>query len=366
MIKYIVSLLILFFSVNATAESSPESIRVGFTSVLTGPWAIWGTNGRDGVALAAQSTSNRFDIEFQDDRCDPKEALSNTRKFLSHNPPEILIVGCMENLEAIAPVARLHDLPVFALGNITDDILNRYDNVFALNAYADLDARFIAPYLEKLDSVHSIAIVHGTNNVGEKMGRTVEDEVVKRKLKVSIKIATPVETTDFRTVAARIVHSKPDVVWVHQSEATLLTFIRQLRESGYKGEIVTIFTLESDATKKAAPAFLEGVKYTFPTEGTDNSLKTQEFKINFKTKFGYEANANASIAFDALHVIDRAVTQCQRLGLECYRKFFGANRQFDGVAGRLTVTENRGALRPYGVKEFRGGNFIWVERNVGL
>ena len=37
---------------------------------------------------------------------------------------------------------------------------------------------------------------------------------------------------------------------------------------------------------------------------------------------------------------------------------------YDGVSGHLTITKNRGAMRPYGIKEFRSGDFIWVKRNI--
>ena len=349
----------------ALGENSSKPITIGFTTVLSGPWAAWGTSGLNGVLLASEINRNKYSINYQDDRCEPKVALSNVRKFILDSP-ELIIAGGMEVLEAIAPVAKKESLPIFSLGSITENILKKHNNIIALNAFADLDARYLAPYLASLNTIKSISLVHGTNQVGEAMADQLVVELTKRKIKILSKEAVPVETLDFKDIVTKIVHQNPDSVWVHQSENTLLTFIRQLKQLGYKGEIYTIFTFECDSTKTMAGNFLEDVKYTFPLgQNIANQIKVN-FETSYREKHGSMPDENAAIGYDAFFIIDKAISACREKGLECYQNYFSKGLTFNGASGKLHITKTRGAMRPYGIKRYHSGEFEWVEREINI
>ena len=345
------------------AEDKP--LAVGFSSILSGPWAAWGSSLHNGFFLAKEQSLTALSIDFQDDRGDPKTTLNNVQKFVAEGV-RVVVIGPMESLEAGAPIAARKDIPVFALGNITEDILIRHPNIIALNAYADADPRFIAVYLQSLGRIRTLAIVNGTNSVGEVMGARMMAEAKKRGLKVVGQFSLAVDSSDYRPVIAKLSHLRPDALFVHQGEQGLLTFLRQSRQGGFYGEIYTIFTIENDETTKNMGPYLEGIKYTFPA-GPDNAAPdTVKFLLDYESRYHASAGGNAAIGFDALRIIETSLRACPSASLDCLMSYFKETPNFTGVAGTLTIDHNRGPIRPLGLKEIRNGKFVWVTKKIEL
>ncbi len=356
--------LLIFVTVFAHGEQPSSPPHIGISSILTGPWASWGTSVKDGFLLAAEHSGLPFKIEFQDDQADSKQVLSNVQKFLMERK-DLIVIGPMEGIDAAAPIVAKHGLPVIALGEITDDILRRQPNVIALNTYADADPRYTAAFLAKV-GMKRLAIVNGSNNVGEAMGARMETEAKLRSITVVSHDAVQIDTADFRTLAAKIRKSAPDAVFIHQGDHGLLNFVRQLRLGGYKGEILTIFTFESDETRKAYGTYLNGVKYTFPLGADPTDANWRSFSDAFEKRYGYLANANAAMAYDSFRILEQALVACPDAKLDCFTEHFKKHSDYSGAAGSLRINENRGPQRPMGIKEIRDGKFEWVLRDIVL
>lgn len=340
-------------------------ISLGFSSILSGPWAAWGVGVHNGFFLAKEQFGEPLRVDFQDDRGEPKQTLSNVQKFVAERS-QVIVIGPMEGLEAAAPIAARKGLPVFALGSITEEILARHPNLIALNAYADADPRYLAAYLQSATTVRTLAILTGTNNVGETMGARMALEAKRRGIEVVRQVSMAVDSSDYRTVVSKLASARPDALFVHQGEQSLLTFIRQAREGGFKGDIYTIFTLETDETRKAMGPHLEGVRYTFPLGTDSGDPKTQKFIKDYQLRYGEIPGGNAAIGFDAFHIIVRSLRSCSSAELECLLAHFREMPDYHGVAGMLTIDSKRGPVRPFGLKEIRNGEFVWLAKDIPL
>ena len=366
MIPRVFILFITVFSILWSTTSSAETqnkIPIGLSTVLSGPWSSYGTSLKNGVNLAQEQVKNSFEIDIQDDRCESKTALSNAQKFLQAGT-KIIMLGCMETLEAVAPVAARKDALVVSLGFISDDILALHNNIIGLSTFADAETRSLGPYIHSLKTIDSVVVINGTNNVGEALGSRLVSDLKKLGIKVKLHLSIPVETTDFRSLIAKALKESPSAIYVHQSEATLLSFVRQVREAGYKGRLFTSF-IENDSTKRAMGDYLEGIEYSYPLSSARKNLKWEEFNVAYTNKFAESPNPYAGIAYDAAVLIDSAVSRCGSVKKDCVLKFF-TDLKYDGVAGHLEMTKLRGALRPMGIKRIEEKQFVWVVKDNKL
>lgn len=348
----------------APAESAAQAdpIKLGFSNVLTGIWASWGNELRQGVGLAAKNLGAKFDIDYQDDHADAAACLTNVQRFLNSGI-RLILIAAVENVEAVAPAAQKRGAIVFCLGGVFDAIRKAYPNVISVNNDPDAEALFLAPYLAARGDVKTAVVIHGSNNYGEVLGATVARQLAEHGIKILGQESVPIDSTDFRAFLPRLLKGKPDIVFAHQSENTLLVLIRQLREAGHRGEIYTNLAIESDATRRSMASYLEGVHYTYPVVPAEQEPVRREFVERFRAAYHQEPGQVSATGYDALNLINQAVGQCGASDTACLSRYFLTPRDYSGAAGKMTLTPTS-VVRPFGIKEIRNGDFVWVTKDV--
>jgi len=344
------------------AEEAP--FRVGLSMPLSGPWANWGEPVKNGMLLATQRSQNNLRIDFQDDGCEPKRALTNFIKFLKVDNHKINFLGCIESVDAVAPLVGKEGGVLLTLGGMAEDIVRRYPHVQGLYALVDTEARYLIPYLRDELKVSNIAIVGHEALFGEIFSGSLEKLSKRYGMRVTRRERLPLELTDFRSVIARLLKDNPQAVAVHIGEGPQGSFIKQLRASGYKGVVVAGFTFESEEVRKAGGEALEGVLYTYPLNEAADQSAYLEFARSYKERFGSEPNNNAAMAYDIALLLDRALNKCGRTDPPCVLDFFATLGTFNGVGGSVTIDHNRSPTRPYGIKTLKAGGYQWVTGKI--
>src|SRR3989344_8762822 len=90
---------------NETASVS-EPIKIGVVAPLTGPVADYGEEIRKGI-ISANIASSSIQFVFEDDKCDPKEAVSAFKKLTEFEKVQFIIgPACGSPQEAIVPLLK--------------------------------------------------------------------------------------------------------------------------------------------------------------------------------------------------------------------------------------------------------------------
>jgi ABC-type branched-subunit amino acid transport system substrate-binding protein len=110
---------------------------------------------------------------------------------------------------------------------------------------------------------------------------------------------------------------------------------------------------------------LEGVLYTYPVEAS-KGVKYETFRKHYIDRFKVEPQTTSAIAFDGMQLLDQAITACATIDRSCITNYFAHRGTFDGLGGRVIFGTDRSALRPYGLKEFKQGEYRWVERELPI
>jgi len=212
--------------------------------------------------------------------------------------------------------------------------------------------------------VKRLAVVAHTGLFGEVIGSSLERLAARSGITVVVRERITWDETHFRSLIGRILASQPEAIAVHTGDAALGLFIKQLREAGYRGLVTAGFNFESEAVRKTGGAALEGVIYTYPASEASDPAEYRTFAAEYAKRFGAEPNNNAAMAYDVMLMLDAAVTGCGGANPDCLLKHFAGLGAYDGLGGRLTITRDRIPLRPYGLKEYAGGKYRWIEKHA--
>ncbi len=356
--------------INNSSGTIPENnplVTIGFVTPLSGPFAEWGTSIRNGMEIALKETKHQFRVNYEDDVCDPKNAVTIANKLFSVDKIKIIIgPGCIDGLKAVAPLAEQHKALLFSTGLLDDGVFTENKNVINLANQISTEARYLAAYL-KTQPIKKVAIVHGTNLFGEELGNRLPDFLNEYSIMVTSTNSTSLDETDFKTIILSIFKNKPDAIFIHQGEVQIGTFAKQLRELGHTTQVFSYYGTESQSVLKTGGNALEGVKYTYPVNSEESSPGAVRFEQRYAQRFPHQIpSATSRFIYDGMILLDQALDTCGSENAKCIAFFFKHFGTYRGISGDMTFNNDGSITRPFGIKEVRNGKFEWVEKRIEL
>lgn len=241
---------------SAPATTTAEPIKIGVIAPLTGIVADYGEEIRRGVEA---SGSAGVQFIYEDDKCDPKEAVSAFKKLTEIDKVSFIIgPACGSPQEAIAPLLKdgktLVMLPSAAS-----------DGLFAASGGAMYDAQyslqdegaFIARSMEQL-GLKKVALITYKNAFSQSIA-----DAFKKEYKGEIgELAFTDMATDVSSEIVKIKGQKYDAVFVADISFFFGKGVEKLRQYGMNAPIFAQYTVELPAVRPLT----EGVIYSFPAD----------------------------------------------------------------------------------------------------
>ncbi|MDD5163151.1 MAG: ABC transporter substrate-binding protein [Candidatus ainarchaeum sp.] len=363
LIIVIIALALLF--AGCTEQPKETKIKIGFMAPLTGSFADWGRSIQEGMQLALEDTNHKFNVDYQDDACDPKQGVTIINKFLGTGEINLIIgPGCIESLKAIAPIAEQNNILLFSTGLLDNEVFEKHKNIINLASQISTEGRYLASYLDS-QKVKRVAIVYGTNPFGVEHSKTFPIFLKDYNIEVTSIEGSALDTTDFKTIILKVMNTNPEVIFIHQGEKQIGLFVKQLRELGYSTQVYGYYGTEAQSVIETGGEALEGMLYTYPVNSAENSPQKKEFERRYSEKFGKDKvpSATSFFVYDGMMLVDKAMAVCQSLDTECIKGFF-EGRDYIGISGNMKFEKNGSITRPFGIKKIENGKFVWVTKKI--
>lgn len=170
-----------------------------------------------------------------------------------------------------------------------------------------------------------------------------------------------IETSDFRTQIKRIENSGAEGVFVVALNFQNGNIVKQMDEIGTKLKIFGQFEIEDSVFLEHAGKGSECVYYVYPQ--ISNTKESREFITAFKEKYNIEPNYYSYIGYDALKLYDFAINQCGVIdsNSKCATDAILGVKNFSGVSGLITFTDNKEISRDFVIKTIKDGQFVKYE-----
>lgn len=216
--------LALALALTATPALAADPVKIGITTILSGPIADRGQSEQYGAQLALDQINQAggvlgrpVEAFYGDNACDPKVGVPATERLIGQEHVPVLIGAlCTPVTHAIQPVVQQAKIPLIIATSAGQDFVDA--SGVGGNAYtwktipSEIDiARALLGYLKK-QGVQSVAIAGDDNGFSKAnvigLGR-VAGEV---GIHVTTSILVPAGETDLAPIVAQVKDSSPSVV----------------------------------------------------------------------------------------------------------------------------------------------------------
>jgi ABC-type branched-subunit amino acid transport system substrate-binding protein len=225
------------------------------------------------------------------------------------------------------------------LSTIQDDRVQCY--TLARRIYSDLSLRRIA--LLRVDDRYGKFGVAKFKDASRRLGHPVVNEQ-----------RYAVTDTDFHQQLQLIDQANADgiVIWGDAQQAAQI--LKQMREVGMKQHVFGSYRVLGDDLIPMAGSASEGLEAVFPYDPTQATPAWLAFRQRFEKRFGRRPDAFASLAFDTMNLLLKAICQAG-LNRGRIRDALTSLEQYKGVTGVMVFDPNCKNIAPLYLARIRGG-----------
>ena len=162
--------------------------------------------------------------------------------------------------------------------------------------------------------------------------------------------------TDFRRALRIIGESGADGIVIWGDAAPAGGILKQMREMGMKQRVFGSFRVLGDDMLRLAGDAAEGLEIVYPFDPTRDDPTWVAFQKHYRTRYGAPPDAFASLAYDTMSVLLRAVCEAG-LNRGRIRDALTAVQHYKGVTGEMEFDPNCKNIVPLYLATVHGGKY---------
>ncbi|MER6975811.1 ABC transporter substrate-binding protein [Streptomyces carpinensis] len=328
-----------------SVKGLPSTVKIMSIKEMSGAVAFAGTNATKGIDLAVEQINqqkflgdSKLEIDLKDSAASAQQAASLATQAISDKSyAAILGPASSAQATAISPIAQKSGLPVVYTQAGSDGVLvGNY--TYRVTAPAESYYQLAGQYL-KSKHVKTAAVLFNSGNptltqLGQKTVPALAD---KYGFKVRSSDGVQVTAQDFTSNASKIAQAKPDAVFLLLTGPQDPVAVTQLRQDGYRGEIVGMTSMGAGNLKTAGKT-AAGVVWPSNFSALDTNESTKKFVEAYKAKYGEVPNNYAAEAYDAAWFLARGIKEAGSASRTEIQKGLAkvAASGFEGAQGAMT------------------------------
>ncbi|MFZ9752518.1 MAG: ABC transporter substrate-binding protein [Cyanobium sp.] len=300
----------LFFYTSTTANFEPKKRNnlVGAVLFLTGPQASLGKEVQRGIELAKEDVKDTHNINLaiEDSKDDPATAIAAINRLKVKNPDIYIITGDVVTLRS-RPVLEQFKIPALATVAAGPGVTSGSKWIFRVFITAESQAKAIANYATRI-GFKKIGILAVNNEFGSTMISTFKNIFDPSRSRIVASETYDVTEVSPRLQVAKILASKPEAIFVTGFGDGYAASIRQVREQGFKGEILSDAGLSVPYFRAVTGKASEGAVFAAPVfDETLSDSRALSFTRRYKERFRETPSYIAAYAYDAFQIASKAI-----------------------------------------------------------
>jgi branched-chain amino acid transport system substrate-binding protein len=350
----------------AAGGAGKDPIRVGHFASLTGDTATFGQSTDRGIRMAVAELNaaggvlgRPIEVITEDDRSVTEEARSAAQKLIQRDRVVALLgeVASSRSLAA-APEAQRAGVPMISPASTNPRVTEVGDDIFrtcfidpfqgavmARFAHDDLKAKRVA-ILFDFKQDYSV----GLADFFRKTFKALGGEVVADERYTSGDI-------EFRAQLTTIRGAAPDAIFVPGYYTEVGLIAKQARELGITVPLLGGDGWDSEKTLEIGGPAVEGDYFSTHYAADSDDPHVQEFVKRYQEQNKQVPDAMAALGYDAARILADALARAGSTDGPALRKALASTQDFAGVTGRITIDEQRNAVKDAVVLKIQDGRF---------
>ena len=373
--KYILSLTILAISLAlilpGCKKSGQNEILIGEYESLTGAEATFGISSNNGLKLAVDEINSsggvlgkQIKLITYDDQCKPSEAATVVQKLINKD----MVVGIIGEVassrsKAGAQICQSNKIPMVTPASTNPDVTGIGDYIYRVCFIDPFQATVVSKFAINSLKIKRMAVFQDVRNAystglaeffmtqfKELGGEIVEFQSYSAGEK------------DFKAELTRIKAKNPEGIFIPGYYTDVGLIAIQAREIGLTCPLLGGDGWESDKlTEGTAKNALEGCFFSTHVSTDDPSPVIQNFITKYKAKYNMMPDAMSFLAYDAGMILFDAIKRAGSTEAEKIKNALASTKDFNGVSGKISINEQRNAVKPAVILEIRDGKFKYKE-----
>jgi branched-chain amino acid transport system substrate-binding protein len=359
--------LLLALASGAGAQS-PQVVRIGFASPLTGPQAHYGQDNLNGARLAIDELNARasrignsivkFELVPEDDQADPKTGTIVAQRLVDVRVSAI--VGHF-NSGVTIPASRIYSdagIPQISVSTNPKYTRQGYKTAFRIMTDDDKQGAALGDYAVRRLALTRFAVVDDRTAYGQGLAdafaagvKAAGGHVVKREYASD-------KDFDFRALLTVVRSANPDALFFAGYDVQAGPLARQMRELGMKVPLLGGETINTAKFLELAGPAAEGHIASTPGAALTKRPGGAAFAERYRRRYSQEIGLYAPYFYDGVMVVAAAM---QKAGSADPAKYLTELQRirYPGITAEIEFAPNGDLKQPL-LSVFRVQNRKWV------
>jgi len=310
-------------STTAASQPTGDPVVIGAIVSATGPGAALGEQERNVLQMMEEQINagggvlgRPLKIVIEDDKSDPKEAVTSANRLIQQEKAVALIAGTISPstlaVKEITAQAGLPQMAMAAANDITDKPPT--DWIWRTPPKDALAVARALTYVSETLTAKTIAVLHDENAFGSSGAAEIEKTAGKYGLEIVAKESYKTDDTDLTAQLTKIRGENPEVLIVWGTNPGPALAAKNMVQLGMDIPYVGSHGIANKTFIELAGEAAEGVvfpagKLLVPSSITDAEQKavTDAFIQEYQAKYGGPPNTFAGYAWEAIELLVNAI-----------------------------------------------------------
>lgn len=373
----LITALTLVFSIACTKKDKAsdtgvvqgDEILVGEYGSLTGSEATFGIMTNKGISLAIKQVNaaggvkgKKLKVITLDDQGKSEEAATAVTKLITQNKV-IAVLGEVASSRSLAaaPIAQQYKVPMISPSSTNPKVTEVGDYIFRVCFIDPFQGTVMAKFAADNLKAKKVAILTDVkSDYSTGLATFFKETFVKLGGEIVVEQSYQSGDIDFKGQLTSIKTAKPDAIFVPGYYTEVGLIARQARQLGLKQPLMGGDGWDSTKLYEIGKDAINGGYFSnhYTTESTDPAV--QKFIADFKAEYGEVPDGLAAMGYDAAKVLIDALNRSTELSPKALRDAIAQTKDFPGVTGKISINEQRNAVKAAVVVQVDGARNRYV------
>ncbi|HSU73107.1 MAG TPA: ABC transporter substrate-binding protein [Candidatus Binatia bacterium] len=344
------------------------TLVIGGMYPLTGDGAAYGIPIQHATDIAIKELNDAggiggkdLKIVWEDSKCDAKDGATAAQKLTGVDNVKVILGGiCSGETLAAAPITEEAGVILLSPSSTNPKITDAGDFVFRTAPSDAYGGKVAAEYARK-QGYKTVSIIAENSDYAQGLRTVFRDSFKALGGSIANEQTFDPDASDFKTIVLKVVDIYPDAVYLApQTPAKGVLLLKQLREQGYKGPIVTAEVLIGRDVIKEHPDLVEGIAGV-EVHFDETNPKAKKLFDEYRSLYNEDPPfpAYMAAAYDNVNLIADAIgANDGEIDADQIKDYLYHVKDYDGALGKLTFDQNGDPILDFDVKKVIGGNLV--------
>lgn len=350
----------------SSGKANSNEIVIGHFASMTGSEATFGQSTDNGLILAVEEINQAGGINGKkirlithDDKGDAREAGSAVTRLITRDKVAAVVGEVASKLSLTgAPICQENGVPMVTPSSTNPKVTKIGDKIFRVCFIDPFQGWVCAKFArenDKLKATKAAILTDQASPYSVGLQDAFEEAFTNLGGEIVSKQKYQAGDQDFSAQLTAIRSASPDVVFVPGYYTDVGNIAIQARNLDIKAPLLGGDGWDSAKLGEIAGKNIDGCFYSNHYSHQDPAPRVQDFIKKYKGKYGATPDGLAALGYDAGRILFAALEKSKSLSGEDIASELAKTKDFDGVTGKISINEQRDAVKPAVILEMKEG-----------